>query len=188
MTRAAKHPTAGALTRIVNFERCLMNKFGLFVASLVSLLVGIADAKDYKAGAIEIDSPWSRAIPKGASVAAGYMTIKNTGTAVDRLVSASTPVAGKVEIHQMTMENGVMKMRPVAGGLEIAPGATVELKPESFHLMIMNVKQPIEKGKPFGATLTFEKAGTVDVEFAVEGIGAVSPSENGMPGMPNMHH
>jgi periplasmic copper chaperone A len=165
-----------------------MNKFGLFAATLVSLVFGVADAKDYKAGAIEIDSPWSRAIPKGASVAAGYMTIKNTGTAVDRLVSVSTPVAGKIEIHQMTMENGVMKMRPVAGGLEIAPGATVELKPESFHLMIMNVKTPIEKGKPFAATLTFEKAGTVEVDFAVEGVGAKSPAANGMQSMPHMHH
>jgi copper(I)-binding protein len=165
-----------------------MKKSSLLVASLVSLLASVANAKDYKVGALEIDQPWSRATPKGASTAAGYMTIKNTGTAVDRLVSASTPVAGKIEIHQMTMENGVMKMRPVAGGLEIAPGATVELKPESIHLMIMNVKQPIEKGKPFAATLTFEKAGTVEVDFAVEGIGAMSPAATSMPDMPHMHH
>ncbi len=165
-----------------------MNKFGLFVASLVSLFVGIAQAKDYKVGAIEIDSPWSRAMPKGASVAGGYMTIKNTGTADDRLVSVSTPVAGKVEIHQMTTENGVMKMRPVAGGLEIAPGATVELKPSSFHLMITDVKQPIQKGKPFTASLTFEKAGTVNVEFTVENIGATSPVAENMHDMHDMHH
>jgi copper(I)-binding protein len=165
-----------------------MNKFGLFVASLVSLFIGIAHAKDYKAGALEIDSPWSRAIPKGASVAGGYMTIKNTGTADDRLVSVSTPVAGKVEIHEMTMEDGVMKMRPVAGGLEIKPGATVELKPDSFHLMIMNVKQPIEKGKPFAASLTFEKAGAVNVEFTVEDIGAMSPTAENPHDMHHMHH
>jgi copper(I)-binding protein len=89
-----------------------MNKFGLIAASLVLLLIGVANAKDYKVGALEVDSPWSRAIPKGASVAAGYMTIKNTGATPDRLVSVSTPVAGKVEIHEMTMDNGVMKMRP----------------------------------------------------------------------------
>jgi copper(I)-binding protein len=164
-----------------------MKKSGLLAASLVALLVNVAHAKDYKAGEIEIDSPWSRAIPKGASVAAGYLTVKNTGTAADRLVSVSTPVGGKVEIHQMTTENGVMKMRPVAGGVEIAPGATVEFKPNSLHLMIMNVKQPIEKGKPFAATLTFEKAGTVNVEFAVEGIGA-TPAGVSMPNMPNTHH
>jgi periplasmic copper chaperone A len=164
-----------------------MNRLGLVAASLV-LIVGIANAKDYKAGAIEIDNPWSRAIPKGATVAAGYMTIRNTGTTPDRLVSASTPVAGKVAIHEMTMDKGVMKMRPVAGGLEIEPGATVELKPSSFHLMITNVKQPIEKGKPFAATLTFEKAGTVDIEFSVEATGATSPAAGGMPDMPKMSH
>jgi periplasmic copper chaperone A len=165
-----------------------MNKFGLISASLVSLVIGVADAKDYKAGALEIDSPWSRAIPKGASVAAGYVTIKNTGSTPDRLIGASTPVAGKIEIHEMTMDNGVMKMRPVVGGLEIAPGATVELKPNALHLMIMNVKRPIEKGEPFAASLTFEKAGTVNVEFMVEDIGATSPTAGGMPEMPNMPH
>jgi periplasmic copper chaperone A len=165
-----------------------MNKFVLVAVSLVPLFVGAANANDYQAGTLEIDNPWSRAIPKGASVAAGYMTIKNTGAAPDRLVSASTPVAGKVEIHEMTMDNGVMKMRPVAGGVEIKPGATVELKPDSIHLMIMNVKQPIEKGKPFAASLTFEKAGTVNVEFTVEDIGAMSPAAGSMPNMPHAHH
>jgi periplasmic copper chaperone A len=163
-----------------------MNKLGLVAVSLV-LIAGMANAKDYKAGAIEIDNPWSRAIPKGATVAAGYMTIRNTGTTPDRLVSVSTPIAGKVAVHEMTMDNGVMKMRPVAGGLEIEPGATVELKPSSLHLMITNVKQPIRKGNPFAATLTFEKAGTVDIEFSVEATGATSPAAEGMPDMPNMH-
>jgi periplasmic copper chaperone A len=165
-----------------------MNKFGLLTAMLVSLLTGVAHAKDYKADALEIDSPWSRAIPKGASVAAGYMTIRNTGPTPDRLVGASTPIAGKVEIHEMKMDDGVMKMRPVVDGLEIAPGATIELKPSSFHLMIMNVKRPIEKGKSFAASLTFENAGTVNVEFAVEAIGATSPAAQGMPNMPHAHH
>jgi periplasmic copper chaperone A len=165
-----------------------MNKIVLLAATLVPLFIGIANAEDYKAGALEIISPWSRAIPKGASVAAGYMTIRNTGATPDRLVGVSTPVAGKVEIHEMTMDDGVMKMRPVAGGIEIAPGATVELKPNSFHLMIMNVKQPIEKGHPFAASLAFEKAGNVDVEFAVEAIGAMGPAAEGMPNMPHAHH
>jgi len=163
-----------------------MNKLGL-AASLV-FIAGIANAKDYKVGALEIDSPWSRAIPKGAAVAAGYMKIRNTGTTPDRLVSASTPIAGTIGIHEMTMDNGVMKMRPVTGGLEIEPGATVELKPSSFHLMIMNVKQPINKGKPFAATLTFEKAGPVDIEFSVEAMGAASPAAAGMPEMPKVSH
>jgi len=164
-----------------------MNKLVLFAASIV-LTVGIANAKDYKAGAIEIDSPWSRATPKGATIAAGYMTIKNTGTTPERLVSASSPIAGNITVHEMTMDKGVMKMRPVTGGLEIEPGATVELKPSSLHLMITNVKQPIEKGKPFAATLTFERAGAIDIEFSVEAAGAMSPATEGMSNMHNMSH
>jgi periplasmic copper chaperone A len=123
-------------------------------------------------GALEIDNPWSREVPKGAMVAAGYMTIKNTGTEPDRLVSGSTPVAGKFEFHQMSMDKGVMTMRPLPSGLEIKPGATVELKPSSVHVMMMDLKQPITKGKPFQASLVFEKAGPIDVEFMVEGVGA----------------
>jgi len=171
-----------------------MNKFGILVASLVAGVVafaaGAASAHDYKVGALEIDHPWSRAVPKGATVAVGYMTIKNTGTEPDRLVGGSTPVAGKLEIHEMSMDKGVMKMRPLAAGLEIKPGETVELKPESFHLMLMNLKQPIEKGKPFAASLVFEKAGPVDVEFAVEAVGATPAAHDmhNMPNMPNMKH
>ena len=175
-----------------------MTKFGILVASLLALSAGAAYADDYKVGTLEIDNPWSRAVPKGGKVAVGYLTIKNTGTEPDRLVSGSTPVAGKLEIHEMTMDKGVMKMRPLAAGLEIKPGETVELKPESFHLMLTNLKQPIEKGKPFAASLVFEKAGPVDVEFAVEAVGttqaaahktpAATHSMPNMPGMPNMKH
>ena len=148
-----------------------MKKLGIILTGVFALSCS-AHAYDYKVGGLEIDHPWSRAVPKGATVAAGYVTIKNTGTEPDRLVSGSTPVAGKLEIHEMTMDKGVMKMRPLAAGLEIKPGETVELKPESFHLMLTNLKQPIEKGKPFAASLVFEKAGPVDVEFAVEAVGA----------------
>jgi periplasmic copper chaperone A len=165
-----------------------MKKISILVASLIALYAGAAFANDYKVGGLEIDNPWSRAVPKGSTVAAGYMTIKNNGPASDRLTGASTPVAGKVEVHEMSMDNGVMKMRPVAAGLEIKPGETVVLKPESFHLMIMGLKRPIEQGKPFQASLTFEKAGTVNVEFAVEPVGATAPSAHDMHNMPGMHH
>jgi copper(I)-binding protein len=164
-----------------------MKQFAIVVASVIALSSG-AYAYDYKVGALEIDHPWSRAVPKGATVAAGYVTIKNTGTEPDRLVSGSTPVAGKFEIHEMSMDKGVMKMRPVAGGLEIKPGETVELKPESFHIMLMGVKQPIQKGKPFKGSLVFEKAGPVDVDFAVEGVGASPAPAHDMSKMPNMNH
>jgi periplasmic copper chaperone A len=154
-----------------------MKKFGIIVVSLVAMSSfsgGAASALDYKVGALEIDSPWSRAVPKGAKVAAGYMKIKNTGTDPDRLVGVSTSVAGGFMIHEVTMDNGVMKMRPLPSGLEIKPGETVELKPGSFHIMMTDLKQPIQRGKPFKASLMFEKAGEVDVDFAVEAAGATS--------------
>ena len=147
-----------------------MKKFGMLVAGVIALSSS-AHANDYKVGALEIDQPWSRAVPKGATVAAGYLTIKNTGTEPDRLVSGSTPVAGKFEIHEMTMDKGVMRMRPVPAGIVIKPGETVELKPQSMHIMMMGLKQPIEKGKSFKGSLVFEKAGAVDVDFAVEAVG-----------------
>ena len=88
----------------------------------------------------------------------------------------------------MSMDNGVMKMRPVTDGLEIKPGQTVELKPSAFHLMLMNLKGPIQRGKPFKATLMFAKAGAVDVEFAVEPMGASAASSAAAPAHDAHHH
>jgi len=163
-----------------------MKKLGIILTGVFALSCS-AHAYDYKVGALEIDHPWSRAVPKGATVAAGYVTIKNTGTEPDRLMGGSTPVAGKFEVHEMSMDKGIMKMRPVTGGVEIKPGETVELKPQSFHIMMMGLKQPIEKGKPFKGSLVFEKAGAVDVDFAVEAVGA-TPAAAPAHDMHNMHH
>jgi copper(I)-binding protein len=169
-------------------------KTSILFACILLLTAGAAAAQEFKAGPLEIDQPWSRATPKGAKVAAGYLTIKNTGTEPDRLVGVTSPAAGKSEIHEMSMEKGVMKMRPVPGGVEIKPGETVELKPGSFHIMMTGLKNPIERGKPFKASLTFEKAGPVEVEFTVVAAGASPPAAapagtmQGMPGMPGMHH
>jgi periplasmic copper chaperone A len=163
-----------------------MKKLGIFVAGAI-VLSSTAHGYDYKVGAIEIDHPWSRAVPKGATVAAGYVTIKNTGAEPDRLISGSTPVAGKFEIHEMSVDNkGVMRMRPVPAGVVVKPGETVELKPQSLHIMMTGLKQPIEKGKPFKGSLVFEKAGAVEVDFAVEGLGATPAAA--AHDMHNMHH
>jgi copper(I)-binding protein len=164
-----------------------MQKLGFLVACAIALS-SPACAYDYKAGAIEIDHPWSRAVPKGASVAAGYLTIRNTGSEPDRLVGGSTPVAGKLEVHEVTLDNGIMRMRPVAGGLAIKPGETVELKPQSFHLMLTGLTQPIEQGKSFKGTLVFEKAGPIEVDFSVEAVGAAAPPAAREMRMHDMHH
>jgi len=155
-----------------------MRLLAFLCAGLFGLAVTTAHARDYKAGSLDIADPWSRATPKGSSVAAGYMKIKNTGSAPDRLISGSSDVASKFEVHEMTMENGVAKMRPVKGGLEIKPGDTVELKPGSFHVMFVDLKKPLTAGDHIKATLVFEKVGSVNVEYDVLPMGA-EPSMQG---------
>src|SRR6266850_793809 len=99
------------------------------LAAAFILAVSSASAHEYKAGSIEIKHPWSRATPKGSEVAGGFMKLINTGSESDRLIGGSTPAAGKFEIHEMSMDGGVMKMRQLPNGIEIKPGETVELKP-----------------------------------------------------------
>jgi copper(I)-binding protein len=156
------------------------------LASSLTLAATAASAHEYKAGSIDIQHPWSRATPKGATVAGGYMKLINTGTTPDRLIGGSTEVAGKFEIHQMSTDNGVMKMRPVSGGVEIKPGQTVEFKPGGYHLMFVGITHPVEQGKRVKGTLEFEKAGKVDVEYAVEPIGG-TPKGEASGGHDGMH-
>ncbi|HYP58593.1 MAG TPA: copper chaperone PCu(A)C [Beijerinckia sp.] len=129
-----------------------------------------APTHSYEIGTLTIEQPWSRETPGGAKVAGGYLRITNHGAEADRLTGGSTPIAGRVEIHEMTTEDGLMKMRPQPQGVEIPPGQTVEFKPGGYHLMFVDLKTPIKKGEDFKATLQFEKAGPVDVEFSVGGI------------------
>jgi copper(I)-binding protein len=147
----------------------------LSIAACVVALVWPAVAADVTVGSLKISAAWARATPKGAPVGAGYLTITNTGTTPDRLIGGSSEVAGRLEVHSMIMENGVMKMRPVAGGLEIKPGVTVALAPDGNHLMFEALKAPLVQGHAIKVTLIFEKAGKVDVDFSVEGIGAMMP-------------
>jgi periplasmic copper chaperone A len=144
----------------------------ILLAAILAFAATTAFAHDYKAGSLEIKHPWSRATPKGATVAGGYLSIVNSGSAPDRLIGGSVEGAGKFEVHEMSMDGGVMKMRPLPKGLEIRPGQTVELKPGSYHLMFIGLKQPLEQGKSLKGTLVFEKAGKIAVEYAVEAIGA----------------
>ncbi|UTD29035.1 DUF1775 domain-containing protein [Bradyrhizobium sp. WD16] len=144
---------------------------------------GAAAADTTKVGDLVIATPWTRATPGGAKIGGGYLKITNTGKASDRLVSISAGFAGHVEIHEMSMDGGVMKMRPLASGLEIKPGESVELKPGGYHVMFMDLKQPLKEGDTVKATLTFDKAGPVDVSFAVNAVGAGAPGGGG-----HMHH
>src|SRR5262245_7447419 len=115
-------------------------------ALFASLVAASAQAQEVKAGDLVISQAWSRATPGGAKIAGGYLTIDNKGNTADRLVSIAGEVAGKVEIHEMAMNNGVMTMRPLDKGLPIEPGKTVKLAPGGYHLMLMDLKAPLKQG------------------------------------------
>jgi len=152
--------------------------FGLFVAFAMQHSPSFAAPAEeqYMLGALRISAPWMRATPKGAAVAAGYVTIMNTGAAPDRLLSVLSDIAGMAQVHEMTMNGGVMTMREVAQPLEIKPGGTLELKPGGYHVMFMQLAHGISEGDKVKATLVFEKAGSIDIQFAVGGLAAKGPS------------
>jgi copper(I)-binding protein len=146
-----------------------------FALALAQLAAPAAQAGDYDVGSIHIAQPWARATPKGATSGAAYMTITNKGPASDRVNCVSSDASGQCQIHSMTTEGGVMKMRAAEGGLEIKPGETVTLQPSGFHVMLVALKHPLEQGQTVKATLKFDHAGTVDVEYPIAAIGAPAP-------------
>ena len=133
----------------------------------------------FRAGALTVEQPWARATPGGAKVG-GYMRITNTGTTSDRLVGGSVAAAGRFEVHEMSNQDNVMRMRPV-DSLEVKPGETVELRPGGFHAMFLDLREPLKEGDRVRGTLVFEKAGSLDIEYIVRGIGAQSAG-------PGEHH
>jgi periplasmic copper chaperone A len=135
-----------------------------------------AMASDYKIGSLEIIAPWSRAGPKGASTAIGYMTIKNNGAAPDRLIGGSADFANAFQLHSMTMEGGVSKMRELKS-VDIGPNQAIDFKPGGSHVMFVGLKHPLSQGEHVKGTLIFEHAGTVQIEYDVQGVGAQSGPE-----------
>lgn len=142
-----------------------------------ALLLGAAPAlaDDYTLGKLEIGQPWARATPPGARTGGGFLTVTNEGGTPDRLVGVASPIADRVEIHEMKVIDDVMKMRPVPEGVEIPAGETVEIKPGSLHIMFVDLTGPIEQGAPVPVTLTFQNAGSIDVEMVVTPPGAPGP-------------
>jgi hypothetical protein len=148
-----------------------------FAASL--LIAGSAMAQT---GQPKIENAWARATPGKAENGAAYLTI--VSPVADRLTAVSTPEAKTAELHEMTMQGGVMKMRPLANGIDLPAGKPVTLKPGGMHIMLMGLKQPLKKGESFPLTLTFEKGGTKEVNVAVEGPGAMGSQAGSMGNMP----
>lgn len=149
----------------------------MVIRSLASSLVlavlvafGVADAR---AGGVNLEHPWIRATPAGAAVAGGFLEIRNDGDTPERLIGGTADFAGRVEIHEMAMDGEVMRMRALAEGLPIAPGATVILKPGSYHVMFLDLKRPLVSGQSLQGTLLFERAGAMPVTWEVKPMGAM---------------
>jgi copper(I)-binding protein len=146
-----------------------------YPAAVLRIDGGKSESKSVQAGPVRIEQAWSRATPGGTSVGAGYLRVTNTGSTPDRLTGGTTDVAQRFELHEMAMDAGIMKMRPLANGIALQPGQSVELRPGGLHVMLVGLKQPLKAGDTFTATLQFEKAGTVQVEFPIAAIGAPAP-------------
>ena len=152
--------------------------------ALASLFALPALAHDYTAGSLKIDHPYSRAMPPASPTAAVFFTISNNGKQADRLIAASSQQAGRAELHTHSNDNGVMRMRQVDGGIAIAPGSSVKLAPGGLHVMLLEVKQQARVGDKFPLTLTFERAGEVQVEVKVEDGAAAGMQQHQHGAMP----
>jgi hypothetical protein len=158
-----------------------MTRHRFFAATLAALalvagIAGPASAHSVKSGSLTLTDLWTRATPPNAPTAGGYLTIENSGADADRLLAVTSPAAGRIEFHSMSMENGTMIMRPVADGIEIPAGDTVTLAPGGLHIMFMDLKNGLAEGEKVPVALNFEKAGSVETFLHVQAIGTPSPA------------
>ena len=123
----------------------------IFVAARVLVTSG-AGAHEFKVGALDIGHPWSRPTPKDADIAGGYLTITNKGKTADRLIGGDSPAAGQIEVHEVVEVDGMTKTRALANGIEIKPGKTVELKPGSYRILLLGLKEPFQLGQKVKGT------------------------------------
>lgn len=175
------HRPAGAVgtARLTSLFRDVEARLAMTALAVAVLLTALQPVLAHDTKPVQVEQPWARATPPGAKVAGAFAVIENHAATPDRLVSATATVAGRVEIHEMAVTDGVMTMRPLADGLPVPADGSVELKPGSYHLMLMELTGPLKEGEAFAGTLTFEKAGTVPVEFVVAPIGAKAPMAMG---------
>ncbi|WP_326914735.1 copper chaperone PCu(A)C [Sphingopyxis chilensis] len=155
----------------MNLARC---------AAAAALLAAAATplfARSPHAGSLSIERGWSRQTAPGQTVGGGFVTITNRGGAGDRLVAANSPISREVQLHTMSVDEGVMRMRPVGRGIAIPVGKTVELKPGGLHIMFVGLKRPLTPGQSFPVTLRFQLQGAVEVDFRVVPVGSAGPGE-----------
>lgn len=148
----------------------------LLLMAATLLWSGVVSAQDYRLGALVIGHPWACATPRDAPGGGAYLTIRNTGTEPDRLVSARSPASGLVRVHEIRKEGDFLRNRELEKPLEIPPGGTVTMAPGGLHLLMMGLKEPLQKDTRVPLTLVFEKAGKINVEMTVEGMDALQPA------------
>ncbi len=137
----------------------------------LGLLPWASLAHDYQLKSLGIEHPFTRATPPGAKSGGAFFVVENAGATADKLVAVASPMAGSAEIHQMAIEGGVMKMRAVHA-LDVPPGGKLELKPGGYHVMLLDLKQPLKVGDKVPLKLTFQNAGSIDVSADVEAMGS----------------
>jgi hypothetical protein len=154
-------------------------KHGVFALILVSALAltTAVFAEDYSLGALTVSHPWARASAGKAKNGAAYVVIANRGQDVDRLLKIASPVAKKAEVHTSIMKDGIMMMRPVKA-VEVNPGEPTVMKPGALHIMLMGLETPLKEGRTFPMTLTFEKAGSIEIQVKVGKVGAMKHGEH----------
>ena len=150
----------------------------LALGAIVSLTASAAMAHGYRSGALSIQHPWSRETAVGQAVGGGFLTITNSGDREDRLISGTTPVAAEVQLHTMTMDGGIMRMRQVTDGIAVPAKGSVELKPGGYHIMFMGLKRQLRQGERFPVTLRFQRARSVTLQFAVQPVTSTGPMES----------
>lgn len=157
------------MTRMTR-RAALLAALPLFAMQAIAL--SSAGAHEFKAGEITLQHPFSRVTPKGAKMGAAYMTIVNGGTSPDRLIGATTDISERAEIHRTTTtEDGVTRMRAQPDGVIIPAARDIKLQPAGeYHIMLVNLREPLQEGTRIPLTLEFEKAGAVTVQLAVEGL------------------
>ena len=176
--RPQRQPKAAVAAR----NRCVAKALAAALALALPLSAcgpaSDADAPaEATAGRIAVERAWSRETAPGQDAGGAFLTIVNPGSAPDRLIGGTTPIAGDVQIHAVDMTGGVMRMRRLADGLEVPAGGPVTLEPGGYHIMLMDLQRPLARGDAVPLTLEFEKAGRIEVELAVQPIGAAGPGE-----------
>jgi copper(I)-binding protein len=146
----------------------------LLATALMSGTLGGALAGEYRVGELRVTAPWARATAGPVKTGAVYLTLSNHGKRADELVAVASPSARRATLHTHLMAGGVMKMRPLER-IEVGPGASSVLAPGGLHIMLMGLKAPLVEGGRFPLTLTFARAGTVEIQIEVQAVGAKGP-------------